>query len=269
MNPLQSAWRNFLEQGMLTKLVIINFAVFLTVNVVSQFSHTSVLEWLAMPLSLEQFLYRFWTFFSYMFVHQNFWHFFWNMITLYFFAQIMHNLLGDQKLLYVYAMSGMAGAALMLIIGIALPAVFANSLLMGASASVLGVGAGMAMIAPSYRILLWGIIDMPFGVFFFLTFCLTTVMDLSVNTGGKIAHLGGTLFGLAYGYILKRGIRFEPLSFNRNKLKVVHKQTADNTTGNYNEETRMNLLLDKISKSGYDSLSKAEKEELFKLSKRR
>ena len=269
MNPLQSAWRNFLEQGMLAKLVIVNFAVFLTVNVVSQFAHTRVLEYIAMPMELETFLYRFWTFFTYMFVHQNFWHFFWNMLTLYFFAQVMHNLLGDQKLLYVYTMSGMAGATLMLLITLFVPSAFSNAILLGASASVLGVGALMAMLAPGYRVLLWGIVDLPFGAFFFVVFCLTTVLDLTVNTGGKIAHVGGTLFGLTYGYLLKRGIRFETPTFSRRKLKVVHRQNNATVNNNYNEETRMNMLLDKISKSGYDSLSQIEKDELFKLSKRR
>jgi hypothetical protein len=94
------------------------------------------------------------------------------------------------------------------------------------------------------------------------------VLDLSVNTGGKIAHVGGTVFGLGYGYLLKRGIRFETPSFSRRKLKVVHRQGATTATNLYNEETRMNMLLDKISKSGYDSLSQVEKDELFKLSKR-
>lgn len=269
MNPLQKLWDYFEQQGMLAKLIILNFIIYLTINVIGNIAHVSLLPWLALPLELDTFIVRFWTFFSYMFTHEYFGHLLWNMILLFLFSQVMFNLLGDKKLLYVYVMSGIAGAVTMLLVAIIMPAQFSSSMLLGASAAVLGVGAWMAILAPDYRVMLWGIINMPFSLFFLLVFIMSTVIDLSINTGGKIAHLGGTVFGLTYGYYQKNGLPFNWFKRKNTPLKIVHRNASQSSLHDLNEETRMNLLLDKISKSGYDSLSKVEKEELFKLSKRK
>jgi len=269
MNPLQKLWDYLEQQGMLAKLIILNFIIYLTINVVGNLAHVSLLNWLALPLQAESFFMRFWTFFTYMFTHESFGHLLWNMILLFLFSQVMFNLLGDKKLLHVYVMSGMAGAVLMLLVALILPQHFSYAILLGASAAVLGVGAFMAILAPSYRVMLWGIINMPFSLFFLLVFIMSTVIDLSINTGGKIAHLGGTIFGLSYGYFQKNGFHLNWFKRKNTPLKVVHHNTNPTAFKDLNEETRMNLLLDKISKSGYDSLTKSEKEELFKLSKRR
>ncbi len=116
---------------------------------------------------------------------------------------------------------------------------------------------------------------MPYKYFALLTFVLSTVIDFSLNTGGKISHVGGAIFGLSYGYFLKRGVdhfNFSFLTKKKKKLKVVsYNATIDDV---YNEnrnkgELRLNELLDKISKSGYDSLTRKEKDELFNLSQKK
>ena len=169
----------------------------------------------------------------------------------------------------------MSGAALVLILGMLFPASFGNAILLGASAAVLGVGAVMAIYSPNYKVFLFGVFELPYKYFYLLTFGVSTIIDLSVNTGGKISHIGGALFGVLYGYYLKKGTDLFDLSFSlkrKSKLKVVSHNV------NYSEpkkpkagsdEQIMNDLLDKISKSGYDSLTKSEKEELFKLSQKK
>jgi len=175
----------------------------------------------------------------------------------------------------VYCMSGLFGAALLLIAGLIFPDSFQSAVLIGASAAVMGVVMVMAVYAPNFMVSLWGIINMPYKYFAALTFVLSTVIDFSLNTGGKISHIGGTVFGLLYGFYLKRGIDlfdFRFLTRKKSKLKVVsYTKTIDDV---YNEnklakESRMDELLDKISKSGYDSLTKKEKDELFKLSQKK
>jgi len=264
---------NFQQQGILTQVIIINVVVFLLINVIGNISHLNLLPWFALPIGGSAFLFKFWTFFTYMFTHVGLGHVFWNMILLYFASQIFFTILGQKKLLYVYVMSGLCGGAMLLILGLLLPEHFGSALLLGASASVLGVAAVMAMYAPNYRVYLWGILEMPYKYFYLLIFGVSTLIDLSVNTGGKIAHIGGALFGVLYGYQLRRGkdlFDYIFLKRNKSKLKVVsYNPTVEKQKKINNEEAAMNNLLDKISKSGYDSLTKTEKETLFRLSQKK
>src|SRR5690606_4223796 len=165
MNFLQRIKTNFQQQGILTQIIIANVAVFLTVNVAGNLLHLRLLPYLALPLSAEEFFFHFWTIFSYMFTHENLGHIFWNMFLFYFISQIFFTIMGQKKLLYLYVMSGLAGGALVLLLGIFFPASFGNSLLLGASASVLGVGAVMAVYSPRYRIYLFGVIEMEYRLF--------------------------------------------------------------------------------------------------------
>ncbi len=275
MNFLQQIYNKFQVQGILTRIIIINVAIFLTVNLVGNLSHLNLLLYTALPLNSHEFLFRFWTLFSYMFTHAGLGHLFWNMVLFYFMAQIFFTIMNQKTLLYVYVMSGVCGGALMLILGLIFPANFQQSSLIGASAAVMGVGAVMAVYAPNYRVYLFGVFDMAYKYFFLIVFVVNTVLDLSVNTGGKISHIGGAFFGLIYGYYLKRGTDLFSLSFfpkKKSKLKVVSRSSQysdDSYSKKSDDEQSMDELLDKISKSGYDSLTKKEKDRLFKLSQKK
>jgi len=283
MNFLKKIKSNFQQQGVLTQIIIANVAVFLTVNVVGHLSHlidqygnNMLIKYLALPVGGgEEFLFKFWTLFTYMFTHADLGHVFWNMILFYFMSQVFFTIMGQQKLLYLYVMSGLSGGVLMLVLGLIFPSSFGPSVLLGASASVMGVGAVMAIYAPNYRVSLFGLIEISYKYFFAIIFVLNTIIDLSVNTGGKISHIGGALFGITYGYYLKKGTDLFNISFlqrKNHKLTVV--SYNKNTEDSFNEQRiyevkTMDELLDKISKSGYDSLSKKEKEQLFKLSQKK
>lgn len=276
MSFFQRIKSNFEQQGILTQLIIVNAALYLTINVVGNLSHLNLLDFFALPINGNLFLLRFWTLFTFMFTHVDFWHLFWNMLLLYFMAQIFFTIMGQKKMLYIYVMSGVCGGALTLLLGLILPASFANSILIGASASVLGVGAVMAIYSPNYTVYLFGLLQLPYKYFYLFIFILNTIIDLSVNTGGKISHMGGALFGLVYGLALKNGndlFNFSLIPKKKSKLKVVYQNTHVKQTSSPNKKTtdeeRMNSLLDKISKGGYDSLTKSEKEELFKLSQKK
>ena len=275
MNFFQKIASTFQQQGKLAQLIIINLTLFLTINLSFHLAHLNLVPYLGLPIGGVSFLFKIWTLITYMFSHQDLGHVFFNMILLYFSAQIFFIILGESKLIYVYVMSGLVGAAFLLICGLLFPASFANSVLIGASAGVTGVIMVMAVYSPNFSVNLFGIIQMPYKYFALLTFVLSTLIDFSYNMGGKISHVGGAIFGLTYGFYLKKGVdlfNFSFLTKNKQKLRVVtYKNTQDEE---YNEnrhrgELRMNELLDKISKSGYDSLTRKEKEELFNLSQKK
>lgn len=272
MSVLDNIKSTFQQQSKLTVLIILNVALYLTLNIASNIAHIDLTPFVAMPLSGEQFIYKFWTIFSYMFTHLDLMHLLFNLLLLYFSGRLFYSILGEKRLIYVYIMSGIFGGALVLILALLFPETFAGGYLLGASAAVLGIIMVMAVYTPNYSVFVF-VFEMPFKYFALLVFVTSTVIDFASNTGGKIAHIGGALFGLLYGYLLKNGNDLFELSFlsnSKSKLKIVHKnsssvgQRADNV-----DESYLNKLLDKISKSGYDSLTAGEKEDLFKLSQKK
>jgi len=155
--------------------------------------------------------------------------------------------------------------------------VVAESVAIGASASVMAVVVAIAVYVPDYSVnlLLIGRIKIKYVAL--AIFILTSVMDFSVNSGGKLAHIGGALFGYIYtvnlrqGRDLGKGINkiidfFATLFKPRRKLRVTYKKRS--TDYEYNKaridhQEKINKILDKISKGGYDSLTKEEKDLLF------
>jgi membrane associated rhomboid family serine protease len=273
MNFFNQLKYNLQQQGVLAQIIITNVVVFLTVNIIGNLSHLNLIPFVALPVGGYDFLLKFWTLFTYMFSHDSLGHVFWNLLLFYFMSQLFFSVFGQSKLLYVYVMSGLSGAALVLILGLLFPDSFGNSLLLGASAAVLGVGAVMAVYTPDYRVFLFGFIEIPYKYFYLITFAVSTIIDFSVNTGGKISHIGGALFGVLYAYNLKNGkdiMKLTLFSRKKNKLKISSKNNNATTVYKRNDESeeQMNNILDKISKSGYDSLTKKEKEDLFKLSQK-
>jgi hypothetical protein len=161
--------------------------------------------------------------------------------------------------------------------------IVADSVAIGASASVMAVVIAIAAYVPDYTInlLLLGRIKikyMALGIFI-----LTSILDFSVNSGGKLAHIGGAFFGyfyimnLKHGHDIGKGINriidfFATLFKPRKKLRVTHKKVADEFEYNKikaEHQKRINRILDKISKGGYDSLTREEKETLFKESQKK
>lgn len=272
MSVLDNIKSTFQQQSKLTVLIILNVALFLTLNIASNIAHIDLMPYVAMPLSGDEFIFKFWTLFTYMFTHTGLMHVLFNLLLLYFSGRLFYSILGEKRLIYVYIMSGIFGGALLLALALLFPETFAGGYLLGASAAVLGIIMVMALYTPNYPVFVF-FIEMPYKWFAVLVFVTSTVIDFASNTGGKIAHIGGALFGLLYGYLLKNGNDLFDLSFfskSRSKLKIVHKnqsvqgQRADNV-----DESYLNKLLDKISKSGYDSLTTKEKDDLFKLSQKK
>ncbi len=274
MSFFQNIKNELQKHNTLTILLIVNIALFFIINISSGIFSFPLYNYLALPLQFNLFLTHFWTLFTYMFSHKDLGHVFYNMLLLYFTAQTFLNLLSQKKLLYVYIMSGLFGGVLLLVLSIAFPGLFSGSILFGASAAVIGIVASLATYIPNLQVSLFGIIEMRYKYYALLVFALTTIIDFNINTGGKISHFGGALFGLFFGYMLRKGKDISSFSIfksgKKTTLKIVqHNKGNTSVPSNSASQHTVDTLLDKISKIGYDNLTKEEKALLFKLSQKK
>jgi membrane associated rhomboid family serine protease len=278
----------------LTRLIYINVVVFILITIVAaigvllndQNISAKALDLLSVPASYHILLTRPWTLITYMFTHKDIWHILFNMLWLYSFGRIFLEYLDERKLVAVYLLGGICGALVYILAFNYFPAfknVVADSVAIGASASVMAIVIAIAAYVPDYTVQLFllGRIKIKYlalGIFVF-----TSVMDFSVNSGGKLAHIGGAFFGYFYIVNLRHG-RDIGKGFNkildffvtifkpRKKLKVTHKKVATEYEYNKNKaehQKLINNILEKISKGGYDSLTKEEKETLFNESQKK
>jgi membrane associated rhomboid family serine protease len=285
---------SFRKGSSVTKLIYINASVFLLISITlilgyllnNQDMPTKALDLLSVPASLKSLALRPWTLFTYMFTHKDIWHILFNMLWLYWFGIIFLEYLDQRKLVSVYILGGLCGAVVY-ILGFNIFPVFKDvvneSVAIGASASVLAIVVSIAVYVPDYTVQLFLLGRIKIKYVALAIFVLTSVMDFSVNSGGKLAHIGGALFGFLYSLNLKRGhdlgkgvnriIDFFATLFKpRKKLKVTYKKAASDYDYNkYKSEhqEKINRILDKISKGGYDSLSREEKDTLFKESQKK
>lgn len=260
------------KRSMVTRLLVANLVLFFVINIGIHIVKFNAIPYLALPLNVTEFFFKFWTLLTYMFVHENLGHVFYNMLLFYFAAQTFTNFLPEKKLLQVYIMSGISGGIILMALSLAFPSVFSGTYLYGASAAVIGIITSLGMYLPNLPVNLFGIIEMKYKYYALLVFATFTIIDFTVNTGGKISHFGGAFFGLFYGYRLKHVKTLTFFSFFKKKraqpLKVIHTNHAKQNPSDFNQQL-IDELLDKISKNGYDSLSKSEKELLFKLSQKK
>jgi len=278
----------------LTRLIYINIAVFIviTVSAVAGFlmnnpeTSDKILNLFSVPSSLKALILRPWTIITYMFVHKDIWHILFNMLWLYWFGTIFLQYLDQRKLVAVYFLGGMTGSVLYILSFNIFPAftgIVADSVAIGASASVMAIVIAIAAYVPDYSVHLFIFGRVKIKYMALAIFILTSVMDFSVNSGGKLAHIGGALFGYLYTINLRQG-RDIGKNFSKvtdlvanlfkpsRKLKVTHKKPVSEYEYNKmksEQQSRINSILEKISKGGYDSLTKQEKETLFKESQKK
>lgn len=241
----------------------------------------SVKSWLSFPASAVSFLFKPWSLITYQFMHQGFFHLLFNMLVLLMAGRIFREFLGDRKLVVVYLMGGIAGAVLFMAAFTFLP-LFASSRqanLIGASASVLAVLAAAGTLVPHYRVslILLGSVKL-----MYIVMALVAIDLLSLagnNAGGHFAHMGGALWGFIYIRALQRGRNtgswLEQLLEKTSRTKPpkssvklrYYNERGRTYTTNKISQNEVDQILDKISRSGYDSLSDHEKEILLRASK--
>lgn len=299
MNFWERIKKQFQEGSVLTRIILINAGVFALVVGVSLISTLSGMEkgWmreiLAFPASFKDAMLKPWTIITYMFTHMKLFHLLFNLLALYVFGQLFLKWLDENRFLAVYLLGGIAGAAMYLLAYTVFPALIlysSSSTVVGASASIYAIMCAIAVLTPKHKVGIPMIaqVELMRLALIFLGIDVISIAFDQPNIGGHFAHLGGALFGFLFGYLHKngfditawltaiiKGIRsiFKP----REKMKVTYKsdqnKTRHETDMEYNarktaEQEEVNRILDKIGKSGYDSLTKKEKEILFKSSKK-
>lgn len=294
-NPFKDMKGFFKSKNMLAKLIIINVVVWLLImflDVLFDLFNTSakdfLIDWLAVPSSLGKLVFRPWTIFTYMFLHYDFWHILFNMLWLFWFGKIFLEYLNQRQLLATYLFGGLAGAAFYIISFNIFPKfqdAYMQSVALGASASVMAIVVGISYYVPNYKINLMFIGPVKILYIAMFSIVLDILMIRSANSGGHLAHLGGAIWGFYYIYMFKKGTDFSTLlnkvpkirfsggskSYKKTKFKNVYTNDRPVSDEDYNlrkknEQQQIDAILDKISKSGYESLSKEEKALLFKSS---
>jgi membrane associated rhomboid family serine protease len=277
--------QTFKDGSVLTRLIYINLGIFLLLKIVDVLfflagQSSDLVVWLSVPSDLSLLLKRFWTPLTYMFLHAGFLHLLFNILGLYWFGKLfLYHFEGD-KLLSVYLAGGLAGA-LFYIVAFNIFPVFSpvNAILLGASASVFAILVAVAVYDPQREIHLFFIGRFPLKYIAAFYVILSIIGISASNPGGNLAHLGGAAWGWFYIAQLRRGkdwgaglVRFIDKMWNwitpEQKMKITFKQTPRddyeyNRQKNIQQE-EINRILDKIAKSGYESLTKKEKEILFK-----
>lgn len=293
MSIVREIKQSYRQGGALTKLIYINIGAFIVIRLLQAFFSLStgsldypLLKWLSVPSDPLLLLFKPWTILTYMFVHYDFLHILFNMLWLYWFGRIFLEFLNPRQLLGVYFMGGISGAIVYLIAYNLLPGLYqysANSILLGASASVMALLFTMARLRGNHRIYLMfiGPVRLKYLAIASLILDLISISALS-NTGGHLAHIGGALFGYMYAGWLGQG-KDVTLSFNRlmdnlasgftrkPKIKVTHKRPLSDFEYNRRKvknQHEVDRILEKIKASGYDSLTSEEKKTLFDASKK-
>ena len=291
---------NGLVQIILLNLVVYVGLIFL--RVILTFSgaggvYDQIMQWFMLPAAVPEFITKPWTIITYFFLHERFFHILFNMLFLYWFGKIIKEFLGGSKVVNLYVLGGLAGGVFYILIYNTIP-LFADridsSMMLGASAGVFAVVVGAATFMPNYTIFLMfiGPVRIKYIAIFYviLAFAQTT----GANAGGELAHLGGAAIGFIYIKQLQHGndlgkwihsfFAFIKSFFVRQpKVKVTYRKSSKSknksaekgqTTASGSRpldstsQEEIDAILDKISHSGYESLSKEEKQKLFNASKK-
>ncbi len=278
---------NFKNAGIVEKLIYINISVFVLGLLMTVFSSlfkiqsTFLGDWFALSSSFSSLLTKPWALISYGFLHGGFLHILFNCMWLYLFGRLFLDYFTQKQLLSFYILGTLWGGLFFLVAMNFFP-LFAGQTytLVGASAGISAIIIGTATHIPNYqlRFALIGYVKVWHLAAFFVV--LDLIKLAGSNAGGHFAHLGGALFGYLYiSSLSSKEVNifksFTNLFLKKKKapLKTVHNsKKKTGPTGPFKNKSenqqQIDEILDKIGKSGYDTLSKEEKEFLFKQGKK-
>ena len=273
------------------KLILINVICFVlplflkTLFYLFNIPSNVMIGWFELSAEWSDLLFKPWTIFTYSFMHSGFFHLFWNMYLLYFASRLFLNLFSPRTFFNVYFLGVLLGGLTFMLSYSVFPAFqYASPIMVGASAGVMAVLIFMATYSPDLevRIIFFTVKLRYLGIAFVL---LDVIQIPYGNAGGHLAHLGGAALGYLYVKRLDQGVdiglpfenftnRMLNLFKKQSKLKTVHKRKASSNskkkvTTQEVDQSKIDSILDKISKSGYDSLTQKEKDFLFQAGKKK
>ncbi|WP_431106735.1 rhomboid family intramembrane serine protease [Winogradskyella poriferorum] len=272
------------------KIITINIIVFIVDAILTNLLKLGVVEYFKLPSLFWSFILQPWSLISYGFLHNGPFHLLFNMLFLFYLSRAASNLFRTKMVLNIYLLGIIAG-------GLAYLAVFnvihfdffgpKNSIMVGASAGVSALLMFIAIYMPKSEIRLFNTFNVKWIhiAIFFVVMDVFRLMS-GVNQGGYVAHIGGYILGYFYATQLVKGkdigLGFERMMDSiaswfkpKSNLKTVHRSSKKKSYAGktkeefhtYNDQKKIDLILDKISKSGYESLTAEEKEFLFKAGK--
>ena len=289
MNLMDNLKQTYRQGNAVTRLIYINVAVYLLLHIfiiamkLFTLNGEFIVTWLALPSDPGTLLYKPWTFISYMFLHQDFFHILFNMFALYWFGKLFLTYFTEKQLFGLYFFGGLV-AGLFYVIAYNFFPLFSQlsdiSILMGASGSIMAIIVATAVQSPNLemRFMLIGMVKLKYIAI--VAVLISFFGITSSNAGGELAHLGGALYGYFFIVSLRRG-KDHTRNFNRlmdaisnifkpRKLKVKHTANAGRkmSDAEYNVQKAKKMadvdrILDKIKTSGYGSLTPEEKKKLF------
>jgi len=290
MNIIDSIKHTFKQGDALSRLILINLSVFVILKLIIIFltlfnsSVDYLIPFLAVPADVLSLLHKAWTPVTYMFLHEGFMHILFNLLNLFWFGKLFTMYFTEKQLVGLYLLGGLFGAAFYIGAFNVFPyyaPVLHQSLLLGASASIMAIIVATAVRSPNMQmqLLLLGNIK--------LKYIATAIVLMSFfgitsdNGGGQLAHLGGALAGylfvvsLQQGVDLTRGLNWLLDAvydlFRPRKLKIKPNKTrktgpmsdAEYNANKARKMAQIDHILDKIKTSGYESLTADEKKQLF------
>ena len=276
MNILNEIKQAYNKANVVEKIIYINVALLLVTNLFRSF----IITWLGLPTTLDEFITKPWTLISYGFIHLNIWHILSNLLVLYYLGNLFLTFHTKKQFLNFYFLGILVGGVAFLLNYYITEK--SGSPLIGASAAVSTIFVAIATKTPRYALQLRFIGSVELWVLAVIWVGLSILQLANVDNGGAIAHLAGALFGYIYSKQLSIGndigkwfesiINFFVNLFKqkpKSNLKTVHKSKRWKTTDvEKTKQRKINDILDKISKSGYESLSQEEKDYLFRAGKK-
>jgi membrane associated rhomboid family serine protease len=285
MSFLDNVKYRFVNFSIPEKIILINVVCFtlpMVLNVLFflfNIPSSAYMNWLQLSPNLGTFITRPWTLLSYSFIHSGFFHLLWNMVLLFYAGRLLLNLFPDRIFINNYFLGIIAGG-LIFIGSYAFFPVFSGTYppMIGASAGVMAVFIFICTYTPNqeFRFFFVNLKLKYLGLAFFF---LDVIQIPYGNAGGHLAHIGGAVLGFFYARQLSIGrdigSGFQGVwqsIFAKKHLKTVYrapqnKSAASKNSGESDHQNKIDSILDKISKSGYDSLSKEEKDYLFRAGK--
>lgn len=262
------------------QIIMINLGAFIfTVFVgviarLSGFAPEEMLTYFYIPSNLGKLIIRPWTLLTNIFFHAGFWHLLGNMILLYFIGRILEDFMDFKKIWKIFLYGGISGAMLFVISYNIFPVfneVVGYKKLLGASGGVTAILVATGTFLPRYQIRPFGLFNVELRwVALFFVFRDLYMFPVSDNTGGLFAHIGGAIFGLIFilnlqGKITKPNLNQTSFFWDKKRDERMRGPIITDKKPKPNQD-EIDAILDKISQSGYDSLSKHEKDVLFKAS---
>ena len=295
-NIIEEIKQSFSRGNYLTRLIYINAGVFLVVKLLSVVctyilgASNLWITYLELPAFFQTLIRQPWSIISYMFMHHDFIHLIFNLLTLYWFGKIFTEYFSQKQLVGLYFLGGIGGAIFYIVAYNFTSFLKANiflSYLIGASASVMAIIFALVKYIPDEEIHLALIGPVKLKYLGLAMLVLDIIGTTSVNAGGSISHIGGAITGYLFAAsMIKSGKDItDPINriissindfFKRNKKPkfTVHRNTTktdeewniENQNRKRENNEEINRILDKIKKSGYANLTDEEKKRLFELS---